>query len=188
MRSCSEAALIIRSQHLPGDGTDYNVMIEATDAIGKLDGQGIPTVKPWDPDTIREKMELVRKSGAFAEAMDIDAAGLSFPPESESALREASQWKSLRESCRWRGIPFILKGVMTPKGALKAGESGGTGHCCVKPRRKGAGSVSVDSGSTSVNCKSCQGIGQSDEDLRGRRYPYRCRMYSKRLHSVQMPS
>ena len=41
-----------------GDGTDYNVMIEATDAIGKLDGQGIPTVKPWDPDTIREKMEL----------------------------------------------------------------------------------------------------------------------------------
>ena len=45
-----------------GDGTDYNVMIEATDAIGKLDGQGIPTVKPWDPDTIREKMELVRNN------------------------------------------------------------------------------------------------------------------------------
>ena len=57
-----------------GDGTDYNVMIEATAAIRGLGGMGIPTVKPWDLDTIREKMELVKKSGAFAVAMDIDAA------------------------------------------------------------------------------------------------------------------
>lgn len=106
-----------------GDGTDYNVMIEATDAIGKLNGQGIPTVKPWDLETIREKMELVRKSGAFAVAMDIDAAGLPFlqnlnPPAGSKSVEE------LKEIVKMAEIPFILKGVMTPKGALKAAEAG----------------------------------------------------------------
>ena len=32
----------------------------------------------FDMDTIRDKMELVKRSGAFAVAMDIDAAGLPF--------------------------------------------------------------------------------------------------------------
>lgn len=106
-----------------GDGTDYNVMIEATNAIQQLDGQGIPTVKPWDLDTIREKMELVKKSGAFAVAMDIDAAGLPFlqnlnPPAGNKSVDE------LREIVKMAEIPFILKGIMTPKGALKAAEAG----------------------------------------------------------------
>ena len=39
-----------------GDGTDARVMQEATAAVRKLGGFGIPTVKPWDMDTIRDKM------------------------------------------------------------------------------------------------------------------------------------
>lgn len=106
-----------------GDGTNYQVMIEATKAIGSLDGMGIPTVKPWDLDTIREKMELVKKSGAFAVAMDIDAAGLPFlqnlnPPAGSKSVAE------LKEIVKIAEIPFILKGVMTVKGALKAKEAG----------------------------------------------------------------
>lgn len=106
-----------------GDGTDYNVMIEATAAIRGLGGMGIPTVKPWDLDTIREKMELVKKSGAFAVAMDIDAAGLPFlqnlnPPAGSKSVDE------LKEIVKMAEIPFALKGVMTPKGALKAMEAG----------------------------------------------------------------
>lgn len=109
-----------------GDGTDYNVMIEATGAIEKLNGQGIPTVKPWDVETIKEKMELVRKSGAFAVAMDIDAAGLPFlqnltPPAGSKSVDE------LKEIVKMAEIPFILKGIMTPKGALKAAEAGAQG-------------------------------------------------------------
>lgn len=106
-----------------GDGTDYNVMIEATKAIGKFNGMGIPTVKPWDLRTIREKMELVKKSGAFAVAMDIDAAGLPFlqnlnPPAGSKSVEE------LKEIVKMAEIPFILKGIMTPKAALKAKEAG----------------------------------------------------------------
>lgn len=106
-----------------GDGTDYQVMIEATKAISKFDGMGIPTVKPWDLGTIKEKMELVKKSGAFAVAMDIDAAGLPFlknlnPPAGSKSVEE------LKEIVKIAEIPFILKGIMTAKGALKAKEAG----------------------------------------------------------------
>lgn len=106
-----------------GDGTDYNVMIEATRAIENAGGMGIPTVKPWDMDTVHEKMELVKKSGAFAVAMDIDAAGLPFlqnlnPPAGSKSVNE------LREIVRMAEIPFILKGIMTPKAAIKAKEAG----------------------------------------------------------------
>lgn len=106
-----------------GDGVNYQVMIEATKAIRKFDGMGIPTVKPWDLATIKEKMELVKKSGAFAVAMDIDAAGLPFlqnlnPPAGSKSVEE------LKEIVKIAEIPFILKGIMTPKGALKAKEAG----------------------------------------------------------------
>lgn len=106
-----------------GDGTNYQVMIEATKAISKFEGMGIPTVKPWDMGTIQEKMELVKKSGAFAVAMDIDAAGLPFlqnlnPPAGSKSVEE------LKEIVKMAEIPFILKGIMTPKAALKAKEAG----------------------------------------------------------------
>lgn len=106
-----------------GDGTDYQVMIQATQAIKKAGGMGIPTVKPWDMNTIREKMELVKKSGAFAVAMDIDAAGLPFlknlnPPAGSKSVEE------LKEIVKMAEIPFILKGIMTPRAAVKAREAG----------------------------------------------------------------
>ena len=119
LKGCADSGIAA----FTGDGTDYNVMIEATAAIRGLGGMGIPTVKPWDLDTIREKMELVKKSGAFAVAMDIDAAGLPFlqnlnPPAGSKSVDE------LKEIVKMAEIPFVLKGVMTPKGALKALEAG----------------------------------------------------------------
>lgn len=106
-----------------GDGVDSNVMLAATKAIKNADGVGIPTVKPWNIELIREKLELVKESGAFAVAMDIDAAGLPFlknlnPPAGSKSVEE------LREIVDAAGLPFIVKGIMTVKGALKAKEAG----------------------------------------------------------------
>ena len=106
-----------------GDGTDGNVMIAATKAIRNADGVGIPTVKPWNIDTIRDKIKLVKESGAFAVAMDIDAAGLPFlknltPPAGSKTVEE------LREIIEMVDVPFIIKGIMTAKGAIKAKEAG----------------------------------------------------------------
>lgn len=106
-----------------GDGMDSEIMVAATKAILHADGCGVPTVKPWNMDTIREKMDLINQSGAFAVAMDIDAAGLPFlrnfnPPAGSKTVEE------LREIIGMTKAPFIVKGVMTVKGALKAKEAG----------------------------------------------------------------
>lgn len=106
-----------------GDGMDTNIMVAAAKAIRHADGCGIPTVKPWNLDTVREKMELVNSSGAFAAAMDIDAAGLPFlknfnPPAGSKTVEE------LRTIISMTKAPFIVKGVMTVKGAMKAKEAG----------------------------------------------------------------
>ena len=106
-----------------GDGIDPKVMEEAAKAIKRCGGMGIPTIKPWDMNTIREKMELAKESGAFAIAMDIDAAGLPFlqnlnPPAGSKSVEE------LKEIVKMAEVPFLLKGIMTPKAAQKALEAG----------------------------------------------------------------
>lgn len=106
-----------------GDGTNPAVMKAACEAIKKADGQGIPTVKPWDINTLREKFALVQESGAFACAMDVDAAGLPFlknlnPP---AGCKSVSDLKDIVNKAH---RPFIVKGVMTVRGAEKAREAG----------------------------------------------------------------
>lgn len=106
-----------------GDGAVEKVMAYATDAIKAADGIGVPTVKPWNLETIKQKMELVKKSGSFAVAMDIDAAGLPFlknftPPAGSKSVEQ------LKEICAMTDKPFILKGIMSAKAALKAKEAG----------------------------------------------------------------
>jgi len=117
--SCAEFGIAA----FTGDGMDSNVMVAATEAIKKAGGLGIPTVKPWNVEMVREKMALVKDAGAFAAAMDIDAAGLPFlknfnPPAGSKSVEE------LREIVKEAGVPFIVKGIMTVKGALKAKEAG----------------------------------------------------------------
>ena len=95
----------------------------AAQAIAAAGGIGVPTVKPWNLGTIKEKLELCQKAGSFAAAMDIDAAGLPFlknmtPPAGCKPVEE------LGEIAELAGVPFIVKGIMSVKGALKAKEAG----------------------------------------------------------------
>ena len=71
-------------------------------------------------------MELIKESGAFAVAMDIDAAGLPFlknmtPPAGSKSVKE------LKEISEMINVPFIVKGIMTPDAARKAVEAGAAG-------------------------------------------------------------
>ena len=109
-----------------GDGTNPAVMEAAAEALKHNGGCGVPTVKPWNMDTIREKMALVKAADPFAIAMDIDAAGLPFlknlqPPAGSKTVEE------LKEIAGMAGKPFILKGIMTVNGAKKALEAGASG-------------------------------------------------------------
>ena len=106
-----------------GDGTNPAVIQAAAGALKKNHGCGVPTIKPWNIDTIKEKMAEAKASGCFAVAMDVDAAGLPFlknmtPPAGSKSVAELAEIVKLAER------PFIVKGVMTVKGALKAKEAG----------------------------------------------------------------
>jgi len=109
-----------------GDGVNPAVMEGAASALMNNNGLGVPTIKPWDVETIRQKFALVTPADPFAIAMDIDAAGLPFlkkltPPAGSKTVEELKEIVASTEK------PFLIKGVMTVKGAMKALEAGAAG-------------------------------------------------------------
>lgn len=106
-----------------GDGVDRALFEGSCRAIAEVGGCGIPTVKPWGADVVADRIDLAKACGPFAVAMDVDAAGLPFlkglqPP---AGGKSVEQLALIARTC---GVPFIVKGVMTPKGACKAVEAG----------------------------------------------------------------
>lgn len=108
---------------LTGDGVDPAVMQNAAKDMAAIGGMGIPTIKPWNKEFVFEKLDLLNELGIFAAAMDVDGAGLPFlkamnPNAGSKSVEE------MREIISYAKMPFIIKGVMTVKGALKAVEAG----------------------------------------------------------------
>ena len=119
VRACAESGIAA----FTGDGVDAAVFQGAMEAIRTAGGVGVPTIKPWNQELVFEKLDLARTSGCKAVAMDIDGAGLPFlknmtPPAGSKSVQE------LAEIIRYAGMPFIVKGVMTVRGAQKAAEAG----------------------------------------------------------------
>ena len=119
IEGCAESGVIA----FTGDGLNSDIMVNATKNIKENRGLGIPTVKPWDKETCFKKLDMAKDSNALAIAMDIDAAGLPFlqgkiPPAGRKSVAE------LKEIIDYAEVPFIVKGVLSVSGALKAIEAG----------------------------------------------------------------
>ncbi len=119
VRACADSGIAA----FTGDGMNPDQTIAAAKAIKAAGGIGFPVIKPWNKETIDQKMTLVKEAGATAVGMDIDAAGLPFlknfnPPAGAKSVQE------MKEIIADAGLPFIIKGVMTVEGARKAIEAG----------------------------------------------------------------
>ena len=117
--ACANAGILA----MTGDGVNAEVHKNSVAAIKNAGGVGIPTIKPWDNATVKEKIKMANEAGVFAIAMDIDAAGLPFlknanPPAGKKSVEELHKIVKMTEA------PFIVKGVMTVRGALKAEAAG----------------------------------------------------------------
>lgn len=109
-----------------GDGVEDDVFIGTAKAIKAYGGIGIPTIKPWRKNEVIEKIRIAEEAGAIAVAMDIDAAGLSILAAQGKPVAPMPT-HILREVIESTELPFIVKGVMTVEGALKALEAGAYG-------------------------------------------------------------
>lgn len=109
-----------------GDGAQDSLFLDSLPIIKEAGGIAVPTIKPWKNDKAIEKVKLAEEAKAMAFAMDIDSAGLinlalAGKPVSAKSVEEL---KEIADSTK---IPFIVKGVMTTKGAEKAVEAGAYG-------------------------------------------------------------
>ena len=117
VNTCADAGIAA----FTGDGQDGDVVKIGTQIIKEKGGMGVPVIKPWSMEVIKEKMAMAKESGCFAVAMDIDAAGLPFLRNSNAGSKTVEEMK---EIIGMVDVPFIVKGIMTVKGALKAKEAG----------------------------------------------------------------
>ena len=100
-------------------------MVAATKAIAKEQGLGIPTVKPWNLEIIKEKWHWCTKRKPFAVAMDVDAAGLPFlknlePPAGKDRGRTAGSGRAC-----WSSV--YCKRNYDGKRSFKSKEAGAAG-------------------------------------------------------------
>ncbi len=108
-----------------GDGQAPDCYGSAMEMLKEF-GFAVPTIKPWNQELVFERIDRAKKAGAKVMAMDIDGSGLPFlkntiPPSGSKSVAQ------LREIIEYAGVPFILKGIMTVRGAQKALEAGASG-------------------------------------------------------------
>lgn len=111
---------------MTGDGVNPEIMKSAVQDMLKVEGIGMPTIKPWNKEAVFEKLDILNNNHIFAAAMDVDGAGLPFL----KAMNPNAGSKSvdeMREIIRYAQMPFVIKGIMTPEGAQKAVDAGAAG-------------------------------------------------------------
>lgn len=108
---------------MTGDGELPGIIQDATEVMSTVGGLGIPTIKPWNKELVFEKLDFVNDHNTFAVAMDVDGAGLPFLKKLNPNAGSKSV-DEMREIIDHAKMPFMIKGIMTVKGALKAVEAG----------------------------------------------------------------
>ena len=110
-----------------GDNANKQQFELGMQALRETGGMNIITLKPWaDTGRLIDSAQKLEAEGAVAFACDIDAAGFANMGSAANLLAP----KSVAELKKVTGAvktPFILKGVMTAAGALKAVEAGCAG-------------------------------------------------------------
>lgn len=108
---------------MTGDSGNPQFYIDGLNSIKKVNGIGIPIIKPRENSKIIENIRKAEETGAIAVGMDIDGAGLitmalNGQPVGPKTLDEL---KELKTSTK---LPFILKGIMSVDEAVIAMEAG----------------------------------------------------------------
>lgn len=111
-----------------GDSGKYEIFEQMMNSVSLAGGVAVPTIKPWNKEAVFQRIDDAKKAGAFAISMDIDGAGLAFlkainPNAGSKTVAELREIIEYAKNGDLR-LPFIIKGIMTAKGAIKAVKAG----------------------------------------------------------------
>lgn len=108
---------------MTGDGPKALFTDTGFATLRRHGGRGCAIVKPRDTGAILRLAERAAEAGAWAFGVDVDAAGIlnMVRAGQDVGPKPADAWA---EIARQVGLPFILKGIMTPDEAQMAVEAG----------------------------------------------------------------
>ncbi len=97
-----------------GDGAKDFFFKNGVEAIARMDGYGIPFIKPWDDNLLKEKIDYLQslKTKVAWIGMDIDAIGLSNVTFMGGSIPLRSN-KEVEKVIQNMPYPMIIKGIMT---------------------------------------------------------------------------
>ena len=109
-----------------GDGLAQVTLPGALESIVRHHASAIPVFNPLQNDVIMKKMDLFEETDVLAMCVVVDSAGLSHWKHagfhaSSKTIADLKELKAHTEK------PFLVKGIMTAKGALQAVEAGADG-------------------------------------------------------------
>ena len=109
-----------------GDGPLDDYFPATLGPIKAAGGIAVSTIKPWEREKVMARIADLEQTGCMAFAMDVDSAALvNLKLMGKPAYPKSVE--ELRTFARATSMPFIIKGIMTPKSALKCVEAGAYG-------------------------------------------------------------
>ena len=108
---------------MTGDSADLALYEEGISALKKVNGKGVPIIKPRDNKDVIKNIKRAESVNSLSVGMDIDGAGLvtmalKGQPVGPKTVEE------LKEIVSSTNLPFIIKGIMTVEEAKLAVEVG----------------------------------------------------------------
>ena len=106
-----------------GDGLTLDIFTDSLRHSAEFGGSSMPILNPYSDEEIKEKIALANEAGVFALGLVIDSAGLPHLRQKgiSAGCKTLEQLRDLRKCSK---LPFVIKGVMSAKTALKAVEAG----------------------------------------------------------------
>jgi len=113
-------------QVMTGDGKDPEEFQTGV-SIVRDEAWGIPVIKPWSVDRIKERIRICESQGVSAVGIDIDGIRpdrTGMPLEEQFSAKTREDLENIIRSTR---LPIILKGIMCEEDAEAALASGAAG-------------------------------------------------------------
>lgn len=123
MSACESRGIM----HFYSSGLNEEVHRAAIESRIKHNNSGVPVINPEADENIIAQMERCNENTSpLAIAVVVDSAGLPHLKQCHGSggTKSVEQLSMLKQKA---GVPFIVKGVMTAKSALKAVEAGADG-------------------------------------------------------------